>query len=468
MALVAQLRDGERELKERRKVQQACLAPVRKLPLEILSTIFKMYCGDGVVDISQKRCPPLRLSAVCKVWRDTMLGMHSLWNAFEIPYIHGVETRVILTRLRAFLDYSGDLPLQHCVRYDLNTLRGRSNKRTRPLELLLEHAHRWTDIRFVPSYSRVSDDQREMLRKLEGRQLSRLRKINGDVGVLAACNTIGILTGLTSLRSVTMHGALHHLERMTGTLDLPWEQIEELDTLLPCEYALAYLQRCPNLVAWSYQDSSLRAESEVHPPASSIVLPRLQKLSIHIKLSADTAILHSITTPALEELSLLFSPRINSDWDHLSVSGFTSLLGRSSCHLRRLFLIYAPRGILDALYGPALQGLTNLGIRADNDAPLTKAFIGALCIAHTDGTPRLLPFLENLEFGEEPQGFKASTLVTMAEARRAMGRPLKRFLLDAALMGMSDFDFGWTYEIEGQMCQVVDEVEWVGTPVSPV
>ena len=125
-----------------------------------------------------------------------MLGMHSLWNTFEFPYIHEVETRVILTRLRAFLDYSGDQPLRHRVTYDIDT-RGRSEKRTGPLELLLEHAHRWTDIRFVPSYSRVSDDQRETLRKLEGRQLSRLRKIVGDVGVLAACNTIGILTGLT-------------------------------------------------------------------------------------------------------------------------------------------------------------------------------------------------------------------------------------------------------------------------------
>ena len=114
---------------------------------------------------------------------------------------------------------------------------------------------------------------------------------------------------------------------------------------------------------------------------------------------------------------------------------------------------------MDALYGMALQGLTNLGVRADNDAPLTKAFIGSLCTAHSDGTPCVLPLLEHLELGGEPEGFKASTLVTMAEARRAMGRPLKRFLLDAALMGMSDLDFGWTYEIEGQMCQVVDEVE---------
>ena len=69
MALVAQLHDGERELMERRKVQQAYLAPVRRLPPEILSIIFKMYCGDRSVDLLQKRCPPLFLSSVCKVWR---------------------------------------------------------------------------------------------------------------------------------------------------------------------------------------------------------------------------------------------------------------------------------------------------------------------------------------------------------------------------------------------------------------
>ncbi|KAI5886095.1 uncharacterized protein SCHCODRAFT_02518806 [Schizophyllum commune H4-8] len=147
---------------------------------------------------------------------------------------------------------------------------------------------------------------------------------------------------------------------------------------------------------------------------------------------------------------------------HHPVAGFSSLLARSSCHLRRLFLVYPPRGILDALYSPALQGLTTLDIRTDDDAPLTKAFIDSLCAAHSDGTPCLLPLLENLELGGESEGFTVNTLVMMAEARRQMGRPLKRFLLNMMLMGMSNFDFGWTDKVEARMCQVADELEVCG------
>ena len=67
--LIAQLHEGERELKALRSAQQAYLAPVRKLPPEILSIIFKMYCGDKSINLFDDRCPPLVLSSVCNVWR---------------------------------------------------------------------------------------------------------------------------------------------------------------------------------------------------------------------------------------------------------------------------------------------------------------------------------------------------------------------------------------------------------------
>ena len=68
-ALIAQLREGQRALKGLRRVQRAYLAPVRKLPPEILSIIFKMCYGDEPIDLSRKRCEPIILSAVCKTWR---------------------------------------------------------------------------------------------------------------------------------------------------------------------------------------------------------------------------------------------------------------------------------------------------------------------------------------------------------------------------------------------------------------
>ncbi|KAL1713252.1 hypothetical protein EV715DRAFT_212111 [Schizophyllum commune] len=457
MALVAQLHDGERELMERRKVQQAYLAPVRRLPPEILSIIFKMYCGDRSVDLLQKRCPPLILSSVCKVWRDTILGLHSVWNHFEFStygIVSGSKSRRLLNRLRAFLEYSGNLPLRHCVTFSLDTFSARDPKRTQPLDLLIEHAHRWTEVEFE-SGGGLSEGARKLLGKLDGRRLTCLQKLDGDVHVLAACSAMGLFRGLTALRSVTLRGVPYDLRRTDVPPDLPWDRVEKVTTFLPCEYALAYLQRCPNLVGWSYADMSRFGAGQMYLPRSHIILPRLKTLSVHFSHGSDTGLLHGITTPALQDCALRFICGFNPDAN----IGLGDFLTRSACALSRLVLEYPPRSVMNALHSDALQGLTSLSVRADRSAPLTKAFINLLSTSDSAGRPRLLPLLENLELGGEPEGFKATALVRMGEARRKMGHPLKRFVLDAVLMGMSSHTFGWNDKIEYRMAKVVDSVD---------
>ena len=56
------------EVKHLLDVQDAYFAPVRKLPIEILSEIFILCCGKST-NLTGERCAPLDLSAVCKVWR---------------------------------------------------------------------------------------------------------------------------------------------------------------------------------------------------------------------------------------------------------------------------------------------------------------------------------------------------------------------------------------------------------------
>ncbi|KAL1702250.1 hypothetical protein EV121DRAFT_210482 [Schizophyllum commune] len=457
MDLVAQLHEGERELKALRSVQQAYLAPVRKLPPEILSIIFKMYCGDKSVDLLQKRCPPLILSSVCKVWRDTILGLHSVWNHFEFS-TYGIVSeskfRRLLNRLRAFLEYSGDLPLRHCVTFSLDTFSARDSKRTQPLDLLIEHAHRWTEVEFE-SGGGLSEGARTLLGKLDGRRFTCLQKLVGDVHVLAACSEMGLFEGLTALRSVTLRGVPYDMRRTDVPPDLPWDHVEELTTFLPCEYALAYLQRCPNLVEWSYAFMSRFGAGQMYLPRSCITLPRLKTLSVHFSHGSDTGLLYGINTPALQDCALRFISGFDTD----ASIGLDDFLARSACPLRRLVLEYPPRSVMNALYTDALQGLTSLSMRADRSVPLTKAFIDLLSTPDSAGRPRLLPLLDSLELGGEPEGFKATALVRMGEARRKMGYPLKRFVLDAVLMGMSSHTFGWSDKIEYRMTKVVDSVD---------
>ncbi|KAL1675033.1 hypothetical protein EV122DRAFT_219417 [Schizophyllum commune] len=285
--------------------------------------------------------------------------------------------------------------------------------------------------------------------------LTQLQKLDGDVHVLASCSAMGLFKGLTTLRCVTLRGVPYDLRRTDVPPDLPWDHVEELTTFLPCEYALAYLQRCPNLVEWSYAFMSRFGAGQIYLPRSHIILPRLKTLSVHFSHGSDTGLLYGITTPALQDCALRFISGYNPDAN----IGLGDFLARSACPLRRLVLEYPPQSIMDALHSDALQGLTSLSVRADRSVPLTKAFIDLLGIPDSVGRPRLLPLLKSLELGGEPEGFKATALVKMGEARRKMGYPLKRFVLDAVLMGMSSHTFGWNDKIEYRMAKVVDSVD---------
>ena len=64
------LKEETERWEEIRQCQAAYLAPIRRLPVEVLSEIFKICCGDGsAIDITKRSCPPLVLSSVCKIWR---------------------------------------------------------------------------------------------------------------------------------------------------------------------------------------------------------------------------------------------------------------------------------------------------------------------------------------------------------------------------------------------------------------
>ncbi|KAL1713060.1 hypothetical protein EV715DRAFT_277574 [Schizophyllum commune] len=456
MDLVAQLHEGERELKALRRAQQAYLAPVRKLPPEILSIIFKMYCGDKSINLFDDRCPPLILSSVCNVWRETILGLHSVWNHFEFSRYAESNLETILIRLRAFLEYSGDLPLRHCVlAYDLDTVSTPDLQYMQALDLLIEHAHRWTEVEFESGGGGLSDGARRMLAKLDGRRLTHLQKVDGDVHVLAACSAMGLFEGSTALRRVSLRGGPHDVGRTDVLLDLPWDHVEELETFLPCDYALTYLQRCPNLVKWKYADTSRFGPGQMYLPRSHIILPRLRTASFCFHRESDISLLSGITTPVLQDCTVDFFHGCLTNAD----IGLVNLLTRSTCPLRRLSLEYPSSPVMRALYSDSLQELTCLSVHAYSSVPITKEFIDLLSTPDSAGRPHLLPLLESLELGGEPDCFEATALVRLAEARRKMGYPLKRFVLDMRIAGMTRTSFGWNDKIERCMAKVVDSVE---------
>ena len=74
---------------------------------------------------------------------------------------------------------------------------------------------------------------------LANRPLTHLKKLEGDVDAIAACNAIGIFKAANALRTVTLWGMCYH----KTIPDLPWEHVEELSTRTPGAYALAFMHR---------------------------------------------------------------------------------------------------------------------------------------------------------------------------------------------------------------------------------
>ncbi|KAL1713126.1 hypothetical protein EV715DRAFT_296412 [Schizophyllum commune] len=98
-----------RSLEYSQDVRRALVAPIRRLPTEILSEIFQACCGDAI-EIAHERCEPLVLGSVCKSWRDTIVDMPTLWAGFTFPWgldSHYKTLTSLVTRLRTFLKYSG-------------------------------------------------------------------------------------------------------------------------------------------------------------------------------------------------------------------------------------------------------------------------------------------------------------------------------------------------------------------------
>ncbi|KAL1722171.1 hypothetical protein EV715DRAFT_193326 [Schizophyllum commune] len=71
-------------------VQKAYLAPIRRLPLEVLLNVMACAC-EGEIDLVVRFCPPLALSAVCKTWRGASDYPGDLYLRNSATSVHAAE-----------------------------------------------------------------------------------------------------------------------------------------------------------------------------------------------------------------------------------------------------------------------------------------------------------------------------------------------------------------------------------------
>ncbi|KAL1703706.1 hypothetical protein EV121DRAFT_207407 [Schizophyllum commune] len=408
--MLASLENAERMLQDLRATQQAYLAPIRRLPPEVLSEIFKLYCGDPCTDITLKHCPPLVLGSVY-----TILDMHHIWANFRTSDVSRLTLESLLGRLRTFLVNSGNVPLRYPVRYGTGI--GIPHGQQEILSELLPYSHRWTHLIIAlrpRSWADKRLNTRDFFDSVMGRSLSclttlKVKRSDFNRGDMSFFNGVRTLRRLVIWEDSNVGAKDDGGESM-----IPWHQLEELSTNASAAYALTLLRRCPQLRSWKHKGAV--SSTPLPAPSSPTPLSRLQKIDMRIYSLSDVKLLEGIETTELRHLSLAWMTNSGTE-----ATG-TGNIARWAHDLHQLHLSDPPRALFTEDFIGKLRSATSLKLRASRDAPLTQSFLDALSASRHAATGRMLPRLEVLDLSGHST-FNASALARMVELRTVANNP---------------------------------------------
>ncbi|KAJ7203629.1 hypothetical protein GGX14DRAFT_150507, partial [Mycena pura] len=411
------------------------LAPIRRLPTEILVTIFSIHsaadahtfhCSSHLFWTELDRLanvPLLALSQVCSRWHSIVMNTPTLWSRFQLngvlwitryrrrktmPLLMSALERGRNTLISIAMSDDGDLPYTWPTSHD-------HDHGISPLaevfELLAQHSHRWEVATFSCYLVLEAGLNLAVLNGklpcLKGLEITAPRTVR-DVDLQP-------LVGAPHLCTLT--ASVELLERFGKTI--PFKQLRKLVCLTRVPWHLARaISVAPRLPTGSYfrlefyVDSDRRVLTLRIPPttASISALSLLLMDQYHRPHSAKVLgnVFASLTLPCLQQLEVSCTeyPRLLLDWPHAC---FLERCARSSFHrcLKTLMIghvIITERKLVQVL--SALESLESLSIadqyrrlaESESDGTLvTDSLLRALTLSSTPGPKgRLVPRLRHM------------------------------------------------------------------------
>ena len=315
-ALSERLRLKRYDLK--RKINRLYSPIIRKLPLDVTSTIFE-FCLPGFMDhqllpyTEEDLSIPLSLGAICSYWRDIAWSTPSLWSSLVIRVPSKHKSHITTGIAQEWLARSGQLPL---------SIRIYSKSYKKPVAALAniinQYSTRWSDLDlYIPdSYYqcfRATDTHAPILKSIQ---------FHCSVNVKMSLNFQLFCPRLerASLSCFPMDGANIHWDNLTH---LTLQFMSVLDSLL-------ILRKTPRLVFCKVSFSRSRIRE---PFIGEPVLTSLRSLQLLITNYGED-FLNNLIAPHLEEFSLpnYFNP---------SMEVIAPFLRRSACALRSFSVIFS-------------------------------------------------------------------------------------------------------------------------------
>ncbi|KAF5371717.1 hypothetical protein D9758_003504 [Tetrapyrgos nigripes] len=327
---------------------KSLLAPIRKLPCEVVALVFEFTCSEPTTFGDVICCPPLLLSSICAGWRDLARRIPSLWSSL---FVGAAVYSFCVPLLALHLELSQQHPLYLTISMpDIVEFSPEDDPAQDMLFMLLAQSHRWRE---------VTLDIREMMDALD--------IVEGKLPLLQVLNMVdrddevqlGTFEVAPSLRKVVV---------MCGVegLGLPWTQITHFtfqtvlfDTVL---HGLSLASEVREVAIYQCPYSSGSGDTYTRP----LMLRHLCSLSIVVD-QKDPHFHHYfqwLTLPQLVSFSIAGDSRSppTACTSLFEDDCFPSFLERSACTITSLSLTNFPLSddeaieLLSAL--PALTSLT--------------------------------------------------------------------------------------------------------------
>ncbi|KAJ7687693.1 hypothetical protein B0H17DRAFT_1332327 [Mycena rosella] len=391
----------------------ALLAPIRRLPSELLVKIFGLLSTEenesrtafptsssaAIFRLSQAHL--LVLSRVCSRFHTLVINTSTLWNTIWLDSIMWHKPRDrnrMLFLLGRMIERGGNCLLNVFIQ---NTSGAPYDA---ALKLLAEHSERWRTANILCPY----DDMRYL--SLAKGNLAHLKTLS--LSCWGPSSNIGIFELAPNLRSITVNnGTSSHWPAFVALpnsffLRLRSVRISEiLEGALGEVSSTSVLSRLSPMTKVTLKSIStcMVDGSDIEPVTSSISALAIESDQFSANLRRTIAkIIQSLTLPALQELEL-----VSTDfpdlvfWPHTE---FLALSARSSFHnhlrsLQLLHCIIEGAELIECLSGlPLLESLAISDRRGVNDSThqplITDSLLAQLTLApgHPSAVPRLHVF----------------------------------------------------------------------------
>ncbi|KAJ7720170.1 hypothetical protein B0H16DRAFT_1604994 [Mycena metata] len=385
---------GERNVAQKLRshidVLSSQLAPIRRLPPEILSSVFMAptfppVAPKGLQAVVGRALDPI--VAVCSHWRATALATPEFWSTFSVSL--SAKNEVSMDLLNLYLERSKSYPLSLRI-FTRNFRRVHRDILTR----LLSTSERWSSLhlnfetRLLPLFS-----------SLRGR-LPYLESLSLRGSTETVDPTAPTLVETTD--AFELAPKLCALECFISMEVVPPLPLIQLTSLSASRNAISLANHCPELDTLYCTTQS--TGPEVVTNASTI--------------HASTAVLRTLTSPKLVFLRVV---GVGSQWSQPEFSSFLQRSGCTAClHTLVLEEILMHANDIIALL-PLLPALRTLNLRKLRPYTITDAVLHALTLITPSHANNVLPELETLIISGS-YFFGNLFLLAMLESRAAQLR----------------------------------------------